>query len=222
MQLVNRMNTYNLNAVNKEKESNTIKHILYHNKYDLSILNSFSKTQNNRKPNKTKWAKFTYVGRETKFITKLFNDSSVKIAFTTQNTIGKLLSSKQNPHQNQFESSGFYQSTCPDCSTKYVGQKDRPFRLMFQQYFRDFKYANNQSKFAQHLVDNSHSIGPIESLMNVLNTTIKGRLLDTMERFYIYNETRKNNQINDKNTAKSNIIYETIIREDTSRVHTTA
>jgi hypothetical protein len=47
-------------------------------------------------------------------------------------------------------------------------------------------------------------------------------LLDTTERFYIYNKTRKNNEINDKNTAKPNIIFETIIREDTSRAHTTA
>jgi len=57
--------------------------------------------------------------------------------------------------------------------------------------------------------------------MNLLYTTIKGRLLDTMERYYIYNETRKNNQINDKNTAKPNIIFEKIMQEDTSRAHTT-
>jgi hypothetical protein len=42
-----------------------------------------------------------------------------------------------------------------------------------------------------------------------------------MERFYIYNETCKN-QINDKNTDKPNIIFETIVQEDTSRAHTTA
>jgi hypothetical protein len=43
-----------------------------------------------------------------------------------------------------------------------------------------------------------------------------------MERYYIYYETRKNNQINDKNTAKPDIIFDKIIQEDTSRAHTTA
>ena len=52
---------------------------------------------------KNQWARFTYVGKETKFITKLFKDSSIKIAFMTQNTTGKLLSLKQNPHKKQFE-----------------------------------------------------------------------------------------------------------------------
>jgi hypothetical protein len=116
--LTNRMNTHNLSAV--KKKSNASKHILCHNKYDISILNRFFKSENKRKRNKTKWTKFTYVGKETKFITKLFNDSSVKIAFTTQNTTGKLLSSKQNPNQNQFEKIGVYQLTCPDCNMKYV------------------------------------------------------------------------------------------------------
>jgi hypothetical protein len=138
--------------------------------------------------------------------------------------IGKLLSSKQNPNQNQFEKSGVYQLTCPDRNMKYVEQTGRPIRVRFQEHFRNYKYANNKSKLAQHLVDNNHSTSPIESIMNVrvLYTTNKGRLLDTTERFYIYNETRKSNQINDKNTAKPKVIFETIIREETSTANNTA
>jgi hypothetical protein len=93
------MNIHNINVVNKEKENSTIKHILYNNKYDTSLLNRFTKTEINRKHNKTKLAKFTYVGKETKCITKLFKDSSVNIAFTTENTISKLLTSKHNPNR---------------------------------------------------------------------------------------------------------------------------
>jgi hypothetical protein len=44
------------------------------------------------------------------------------MAFTTQNTIGKLLSLEQNPNQKQFENSGVYQLNCPNCNMKYVGQ----------------------------------------------------------------------------------------------------
>ena len=44
--------------------------------------------------------------------------------------------------------------------------------------------------------------------------------MDTMEKFYMYEEARINNQINDKNTGKPNIIFDIIIREGTSRAHT--
>ena len=68
------METYNLNDINKETENNTTKQILCNNKYGISMLNKFTTTENKVKQNtpKTKWEKFTYVGKETKFIKKLF------------------------------------------------------------------------------------------------------------------------------------------------------
>jgi len=59
------METYNLSATNKENEINTIKQTLYNNKYDTSIFNK-STTENKIKLNtpKTKWAKYTYVGKK--------------------------------------------------------------------------------------------------------------------------------------------------------------
>jgi ferritin-like metal-binding protein YciE len=89
--------------------------------------------------------------------------------------------------------------------------------MRFQEQFRDYKYANNKSKFAQHLLDNNHSIGPIENVMDVIHTTGKGKMLDTMEKLYIYKETRINNQIHDKCTVKPNVIFDTLILEDTDR-----
>ena len=53
--------------------------------------------------------------------------------------------------------------------------------------------------------------------MKVLYKTNKRKLTDTMESYYIYKETYMNNQINDKNTAKPNIIFETLIHNNTSR-----
>jgi len=44
--------------------------------------------------------------------------------------------------------------------------------------------------------------------------TNKGRLMDAIESFYIFRETKLNNQLNDKRTVKHNIIFETIVRED--------
>jgi hypothetical protein len=38
-----------------------------------------------------KWAVFTYNGKQNRFVTKLFKNTNIRIAFKTQNTIGKLL-----------------------------------------------------------------------------------------------------------------------------------
>ena len=66
MYVVNRMETYNLSAINKEKENSTTKQVLYNNKYNVSVLNKFTTSGNKRKHKtpKTKWAKFTYAGNE--------------------------------------------------------------------------------------------------------------------------------------------------------------
>jgi len=72
-----------------------------------------------------------------------------------------------------------------------------------------------------HLLENQHSIGHIDNIMEVLNITIKGRTMDTIEKYYIYKETKNGNQINDKNTIKQNKIYDVVIQGeiDRSRTH---
>ena len=162
--------------------------------------------------------KFTCVGgNENKFITKLFKNSTVNVSYTTRSTIGKLLSQRSTLNQNKFDDSGVCQLTCPDCKMMYVGQTGKSLHTRFAEHYRDFKYANPKSKFAQHLLENNHSIGRIDSIMEVLHTTRKGKLMDTLERFHIYKVTCENIQIKAKNTSKPNVVFDTIIRSETSR-----
>jgi hypothetical protein len=49
--------------------------------------------------------------------------------------------------------------------------------------------------------------------MELIYTTSKGRLMDTIKKFYICNETHLNNQINDKDTVKFNAIYDIQVRK---------
>jgi hypothetical protein len=56
--------------------------------------------------------------------------------------------------------------------------------------------------------------------MEVPYTRKKGKQMDTLEKFYIFKETHGNNQINDRNTVKPNPIFDTVVREETGRVHT--
>jgi len=217
------METYNLNPQNKEKECDKLKQILRNNKYDISIRNKFNNIGNKLKydSRKTKWAKFTYIRKETKFITKLFKNTTLKIAFTTKDSIRNLLYIQYKHTQNKFDKCGVYQLPCPDCNKKYIEPTDRPFHVRFQEHFRDYKYENNKFKFAQHLLDNEHSTGPMQNITDIVHTTSKGRMLYTMGKFYVYKETKINNQMNDKWTVRPNIIFETLVQKDTKTAHTT-
>jgi hypothetical protein len=96
----------------KQKQKEAISHILHNNKYDTSLLNKLRKTDKIEKEKvntqNTKWAKFTCVGKETKFITKLFKNTNLRIAFTTKNSICELLSKQNNSQQDKFDRSRVY------------------------------------------------------------------------------------------------------------------
>ena len=92
------MKTYKLSPESQQKEKNTIEKILVNNKYNVSTLNKFNKeTRQKQKQDtkKEKWARFTYFVKETRFITKLFKNTNVRVSFTTDNTIGRRLPTKQ-------------------------------------------------------------------------------------------------------------------------------
>ena len=55
--------------------------------------------------------------------------------------------------------------------------------------------------------------------MDILHVVKKGKLMDTLERFHIYKESKIENQINDKNTVTRNILFDTILKKYTSRWH---
>ena len=112
---------------------------------------------------------------------------------------------------------GIYQLKCPTCNKKYIGQTGRSFKIRFHEHFRDFKHGNGKSSFAQHLIENRHSFGPMKDITETVQLTSKGRMMDTLQKFYIFRETKLNNQINDKLTVIPNVIFDTIIRNDPHR-----
>ena len=100
---------------------------------------------------------------------------------------------------------------------KYIGQTGRTFLTRFQENLRNFKYGNGKSRFAQHLLDNKHTIGPMEDIMEILHIEKKGKIMNTLENFYICKETKIENRINDKSTIKQNILFDTVIRRNPGR-----
>jgi hypothetical protein len=132
--------------------------------------------------------------------------SKIRIALSTNNTIGKLLTTKQGQVNSKYDKSGVYQLKCPTS-----------FRTRFQEHLRDLKYNNQKSKFAQHLLDKQHSMDRMENTMDIIHITSKGKMIDTIEKYYIYREIKLNNQINDKLTVQPNIIFKTLVRLDPHR-----
>ena len=152
-----------------------MKQIIHNNKYDISILsrvhnNKIKQEQDNRQK---RWAKFTYAGSETRHITKLFRNTNIKVTYTTNNNLGKLLDTHKTQKQNKYDMNGVYQLKCPTCHKKYISQTGRLFHVRFHEHYNDYKYAKNRPKFAQHIIDERHAFGPINDIMDTIHIAKK-------------------------------------------------
>jgi hypothetical protein len=97
----NRMKSYKLTQESHQKERNTIQQIFVNNNNEASTLNKISKEKKQKQDTqKRKWAKFSYIGKEKRFITKLFKNTDVEVTFTTDNTIERRLVTKHGTHQS--------------------------------------------------------------------------------------------------------------------------
>ena len=124
------MKSYKLTPESQQNERNTIQQISVNNNYEASTLNKISKEKKQKRDTqKRKWAKFTYIGKETRFITKLFKNTDAKVTFTTDNTIERCLATEHGTDHSKYNKSRVYQLTCPDCKMKYTGQTRKPFKI---------------------------------------------------------------------------------------------
>ena len=97
-----------------------------------------------------KWATFTYIGKETLYITNAFRHTDLKITFGTNNTLENLL--RQNPPpppSDKFSASGFYKLTCPDCNKFYMGQTGRCFSKRYDEHKKGIPHQQPYVKFRQ-------------------------------------------------------------------------
>ena len=129
--LTNRLITQPLNDIDKNKEHDTIRRILHNDKYDPQLLDRTMSTINTKlqiqqntytTPTKlkTKWATFTYIVPQPRFITKIFKNTNINTAYKTNNTIKKRLShhtkNQFTTTSAKFNKSGVYELNCPDCT----------------------------------------------------------------------------------------------------------
>jgi len=123
--LNDRNENYPTDTENKKRGKLVIKQIMTNNQYDPTTTGKPINRKKNEKPpaQPHRWAKFTYTGKETRHITKLFKGTDVRIAYSTKNNIRHLLRHKHNDNtQNTYDKNGVYQLTCTECNKRYVGQ----------------------------------------------------------------------------------------------------
>jgi uncharacterized FlaG/YvyC family protein len=77
----------------------------------LQKMNKEETNTEKKDKDKTQWVKFTYVGKETRDITKAFKNTNVSISFRTNNTIGNLLTARRQNTKRKYDNSGVYQLT---------------------------------------------------------------------------------------------------------------
>jgi hypothetical protein len=140
--LLNRMNTYPLTQGNKDRELTIINEILKDNGYQQQPINlqyknkaliNPTQTVPNTRKEKTKWTTFTYFGPETRTITNLFRNTSLKITYKTTDKIKYHLKPKGIP-EDVYNLSGIYQLQCRECPLNYIGQTGRAFKVRYREH----------------------------------------------------------------------------------------
>lgn len=107
-----------------------------------------------------------------------------------------------------------YQIQCQDCLLVYTRQTDRQFQTRFKEHA--LAYENNYSNlaYAQHLINSGHSLGHTEDIMVIIFTAHKGKCLDTVEKYHMYQTTEIGMQVNDRSTFANNKIFDMIVKHD--------
>jgi hypothetical protein len=114
------------------------------------------------------------------------------------------------PKTVAYNQSGIYQLKCNTCPLKYIGQTGRTFKSRYNEHIYAIKRNKPNSKYVEHILDNGQTYSTINKTLDVLHTKKKGRMLDTLERDYIYKLSKQKLQMNDTYADKYNPIFELI------------
>ena len=105
-----------------------------------------------------------------------------------------------------------YKLACPNCNMAYIGQTGRNFNKRYKEHKNALKTNSHTSKYAKHILEQSHTFGPIHQTMQILQYQDKGTHLNTIERFFIYADFSKNNSLNDVHSISPYKIFEALLK----------
>jgi len=137
--------------------------------------------------------------------------TDLRITFRTTHTLANLLTHKDRAH-DKYSLSGLYKLACPDCHKAYAGQTRRQFSSRYKEHKTAWCNHSTTSNFAQNLIEEAHSFGPMNQIMEIVHYHKKGAHLNILEKFHIHIESVKNNHLIDPQTIHPNAIFDALIK----------
>jgi hypothetical protein len=101
-------------------------------------------------------------------------------------TLARLVKTRNTTRTPPHNKPGIYQLKCNTCNLSYMGQTSRNLKTRYHEHIRYIKNNNPQSAYAQHILNNRHEFGTIESTMTLLKPLHSQHLLTTHEQLYIH------------------------------------
>jgi hypothetical protein len=96
-------------------------------------------------------------------------------SYKAYNSIEKLSTYKQKGNDADiYNETGIYALNCPDCRKRHLGQTGRSFAVRLTEHISSYKHQNYSPQFAHHLLENNHSLAPIEDITGVVQAVEKG------------------------------------------------
>jgi hypothetical protein len=89
-----------------------------------------------------------------------------------------------------------------------IGQTGRSFKTRYEEHIQDIRNNRTKTGYSQHILNTGHQYNNIENSMDIVKIQEKGKLLNTLEKFYIYREQKTNNSLNENGTDTYNPIFE--------------
>jgi hypothetical protein len=119
---------------------------------------------------KENWTTFTYIGKETRLITKLLkNNTNLRTVYKVKNTIEKNLYIREKPNKlDIYKQSGAYQLKCLDCKKYYIGQTGQNFKQRYKEHINNIRQNKEKSGYSQHILNTNHRYGTIDDTMETL------------------------------------------------------
>jgi hypothetical protein len=75
-----------------------------------------------------------------------------------------------------------------DCPLKYIRQTGQTFQTRYKENIQAIRNNNNNSRYSNHILNIGYVYGSITDTMKVVKIEKKGKHMNTLERYHIYNE----------------------------------
>ena len=141
--------------------------------------------------NSNEWISFTYVGKETKFITNLFRNTKLNISYRIKNTTEKHLTYKQWECITECNGNGIYALKCPGYGKHYLEQTRDPSKLDLKNIL---SLINIKVPNTRNMLRESSFFWIYGECYRNSTSCRKGSFLNVLDKFYMRKETHLNNQ----------------------------